>query len=117
LLRRALPLAHTRGDAIAISHIEAAIVRAGAGGQRWRSGAVKVFLDGVIDQGTAWLGARDPRGRATASNWPDPERYAEVVRRCVAAGLGCATHAIGDRAIRAALDAYTDALRDLLSGL
>ncbi len=88
------------------TQIEAAIVRAGAGGQRWRSGAVKFFLDGVIDQGTAWLGARDPRGRATASNWPDPRRYAEVVRRCVAAGLGCATHAIGDRAIRAALDAY-----------
>jgi predicted amidohydrolase YtcJ len=86
--------------------LDAAIARAGAAGRRWRAGAVKLFLDGVIDQGTAWLGAPDPHGRTTAPNWPDPSRYAEVVRRCLAAGLGCATHAVGDRAVRTALDAY-----------
>jgi predicted amidohydrolase YtcJ len=83
-----------------------AIARAGESGRRWRSGAVKLFLDGVVDQGTAWLAAPDPYGRTTAPNWPDPARYAAVVARCMAAGLGCATHAIGDRAIRTALDAY-----------
>jgi len=89
--------------------IDAAIARAGATGRRWRAGAVKLFLDGVVDQGTAWLGAPDPLGRVTGPNWPDPARYAELVHRCVAAGLGCATHAIGDRAIRTALDAYAAA--------
>jgi len=86
-----------------------AIARAGRCGRRWRSGAAKFFLDGVIDQGTAWLGRCDLRGEGTAPNWPDPGRYADVVRRCVAAGLGCATHAIGDQAIRTALDAYASA--------
>ena len=86
-----------------------AIARASRRGRRWSTGAVKFFLDGVVDQGTAWLGAPDPCGRTTAPNWPDPDRYAEIVARCVAAGLGCATHAIGDRAIRAALDAYAAA--------
>lgn len=86
-----------------------AIDRAARRGRRWSTGAVKFFLDGVVDQGTAWLGAPDPCGRATSPNWPDPDRYAEIVARCVAAGLGCATHAIGDRAIRAALDAYAAA--------
>jgi predicted amidohydrolase YtcJ len=90
--------------------IAEAIVRAGRSGRRWRSGAVKLFLDGVVEQGTAWLGAPDATGRETAPNWPAPTRYAEVVERCVAAGLGCATHAIGDRAIRTALDAYAAAL-------
>lgn len=86
-----------------------AIARARSAGRRWRSGAVKFFLDGVLEQGTAWLGAPDARGRTTAPNWPDPDRYAAVVARCTAAGLGCATHAIGDRAIRTALDAYVAA--------
>ncbi len=86
--------------------IAEAISRARGSGRRWSSGAVKFFLDGVIDQGTAWLGAPDLTGHGTVPNWPDPQRYAEVVRRCVGAGLGCATHAIGDRAIRTALDVY-----------
>jgi len=93
-------------DAAAIDDV---IVRASRHGRRWRSGAVKFFLDGVVDQGTAWLGAPDPYGRTGTPNWPDLEWYFEVVRRCADAGLTCATHAIGDRAIRAALDAYAAA--------
>ena len=89
--------------------IAGAIARAGRSGRRWRSGAVKFFLDGVVEQGTAWLGAPDPGGHTTAPNWPAPARYAEVVARCVGAGLACATHAIGDRAIGVALDAYAAA--------
>jgi hypothetical protein len=92
--------------------IEDAIARAGRAGRRWRTGGVKFFLDGVIDQGTAWLGVPDLTGEGTAPNWPDPGRYAELVRRCVAAGVGCATHAIGDQAIRTALDAYAAARGD-----
>jgi predicted amidohydrolase YtcJ len=91
------------------ARIAEAIARAGRAGRRWRSGAVKFFLDGVVAQGTAWLGAPDAAGRETQPNWPDPARYAEVVAHCLDAGLGCATHAIGDRAIRVALDAYAAA--------
>jgi predicted amidohydrolase YtcJ len=91
--------------------IDAAIARAARHGRRWRAGAVKFFLDGVVDQGTAWLGAPDPCGCRTGPNWPDPTRYADIVARCIEAGLGCATHAIGDRAIRTALDAYEAAGR------
>jgi predicted amidohydrolase YtcJ len=89
--------------------IDDAIARASRRGRRWRAGAVKFFLDGVVDQGTAWMGASDPAGRNGEPNWPDLAWFAEVVRRCVAEGLGCATHAIGDRAIRTALETYAAA--------
>ena len=69
----------------------------------------KFFIDGVIDSGTGWLFEAGPNGEGTEPFWPDPARYAEVVAHCARAGLQCATHAIGDRAIAAALDAYRDA--------
>ena len=79
------------------------------GGRRWRAGAAKFFIDGVIDTGTAWLFEPGPHGEGTEPFWPDPGRYAEVVARFARAGFQCATHAIGDRAVAAALDAYRDA--------
>ncbi|HTE59698.1 MAG TPA: amidohydrolase family protein, partial [Solirubrobacteraceae bacterium] len=79
------------------------------GGRRWRAGVAKFFIDGVIDSGTAWLFQPGPQGEGTEPYWPDPGRYAEVVARCARAGFQCATHAIGDRAVAAALDAYRDA--------
>ena len=78
-------------------------------GRRWRCGVAKFFIDGVIDTGTAWLWEPGPHGEGTEPFWPDPGRYAEVVARCARGGFQCATHAIGDRAIAAALDAYRDA--------
>jgi len=78
-------------------------------GRRWRGGVAKFFIDGVIDTGTAWLFEPGPHGEGTEPFWPDPARYAEVVARCARAGFQCATHAIGDRAVAAALDAYRDA--------
>jgi predicted amidohydrolase YtcJ len=78
-------------------------------GRRWRAGAAKFFIDGVIDSGTAWLFEPGPHGEGTEPFWPDPRRYAEVVARCAGAGFHCATHAIGDRAVAAALDAYAGA--------
>jgi predicted amidohydrolase YtcJ len=81
----------------------------GERGRRWRGGVAKFFADGVIGSGTAWLEEPDTLGDGTAPFWPDPERYAEVVARCAAAGFQCVTHAIGDRAMRAALDAYAAA--------
>ena len=81
------------------------------GGRRWRAGAAKFFIDGVIDTGTAWLFEPGPHGEGTEPFWPDPGRYAEVVARFARAGFQCATHAIGDRAVAAALDAYRAAGR------
>jgi len=71
-------------------------------GRRWRAGVAKFFIDGVIDTGTAWL--HDTPG--SRPFWPDPDRYAAVVAAFSRAGFQCATHAIGDRAVTAALDAY-----------
>lgn len=75
-------------------------------GRRWRGGVAKLFVDGVIDSGTAWLYAPDSEGAGNDSFWPDPARYAEVVARYAEAGFQCVTHAVGDRAVAAALDAY-----------
>ena len=76
------------------------------GGRRWRGGAAKFFIDGVVETGTAWLYEADTAGSGLTPFWPDPTRYAEVVRRFAVAGFQCITHAVGDRAVRAALDAY-----------
>jgi predicted amidohydrolase YtcJ len=89
--------------------IEQLLAHRDRGGRRWRAGAAKFFIDGVIDTGTAWLFEPGPHGEGTQPFWPDPARYAEVVARCARGGFQCATHAIGDRAVAAALDAYRDA--------
>ncbi|MEV0083270.1 amidohydrolase [Saccharopolyspora sp. NPDC050642] len=75
-------------------------------GRMWRTSAVKFILDGTIDGGSAWLCHPDSRGEGTAPVWREPGEYAEAVRRVVAHGLPCWTHAIGDRAVSFALDTY-----------
>ncbi len=77
-----------------------------AHGELWRGGTAKFFIDGVVETGTAWLEEPDARGEGTRPYWPDPERYAAAVAAFASAGFACTTHAIGDRAVRAALDAY-----------
>ncbi|KAA2262648.1 amidohydrolase [Solihabitans fulvus] len=73
---------------------------------RWRTGAVKFFLDGTIDGGSAWLGHPDCAGDGTRPMWTDVHRYRDAVRKVVDLGLPCFTHAIGDRAVTNALDTY-----------
>lgn len=75
----------------------------GTGGRRWTIHGVKFFLDGTIDGGTAWLEAPDTHGQSTQSVWSDPADYVAAVRFFAANGIGTATHAIGDAAIRHAL--------------
>jgi predicted amidohydrolase YtcJ len=75
-------------------------------GRRWRAGTAKFFLDGVLDSGTAWLVDPGPDGANAHPFWPDVGRYAELVRRFTAAGFSAITHAVGDGAVRGALDAY-----------
>jgi predicted amidohydrolase YtcJ len=88
--------------------VAARIDLARRGGRRWRVAGIKLFSDGVIDTGTAWLHAPDASGDGLASFWPDWDRYREVIRRYDAAGLQLTTHAVGDRAVTAVLDAYAE---------
>jgi len=76
----------------------------GTGGRRWKVHGVKFFLDGTIDGGTAWLDAPDTHGQSTHSTWSDPADYAAAIGFFAANGIGTATHAIGDAAIRCALE-------------
>lgn len=76
----------------------------GLGGRRWRIHGVKFFLDGTIDGGTAWLDAPDTHGQSTHSTWNNSADYAAAVGFFAANGVGTATHAIGDAAIRFALE-------------
>jgi predicted amidohydrolase YtcJ len=73
-------------------------------------GAVKLFLDGVIEGHTAaMLGpyGDDPK-QFGSLNW-DPEQYKKTVAALDRHGIQVYTHAIGDRAVRVALDAYESA--------
>jgi predicted amidohydrolase YtcJ len=81
-----------------------------------RSGVVKVFADGVIEypaQTAALLSPYlDADGKPTKTSgelYFDPQRFARLVQKLDAAGLTVHIHAIGDRAVRASLDAFASA--------
>ncbi|MDR9373099.1 amidohydrolase family protein, partial [Conexibacter sp. JD483] len=78
-------------------------------GRLWRGGVAKFFADGVVESGTAWLEQPDARGGGSHCYWPDEQRLHELIVRFAGAGFQCATHAIGDRAVRFVLDAYAAA--------
>ncbi|MFE5299019.1 amidohydrolase [Streptomyces sp. NPDC056632] len=87
------------------------IAQQGRGGALWRVDGVKLFMDGTIDNGTAWLERPDCHGESTHAFWPDPAAYTHVVGELHRAGVPTATHAIGDAAVRHALDAIEKAGR------
>jgi predicted amidohydrolase YtcJ len=74
------------------------------------AGAVKFFLDGVIESHTAAMlePYSDDRTQIGSLLW-DPENYTEAVAELDQRGLQIFTHAIGDKAVRLALDAYQHA--------
>ncbi|BBH70036.1 amidohydrolase [Actinoplanes sp. OR16] len=80
--------------------VDALIAAQGSGGELWRVHGVKLFMDGTIDNGTAWLEKPDCHGESTHAYWPDPDRYSQIVTILDAAGVPTATHAIGDAAVR-----------------
>ncbi|MCX4745905.1 amidohydrolase [Kitasatospora sp. NBC_01287] len=92
----------TANDADAVTEL---IRLQGTGGARWRVDGVKLFMDGTIDNGTAWLEAPDCHGQSTHAFWPDPQVYTRVIGQLHRAGVPTATHAIGDAAVRHVLDA------------
>jgi len=86
--------------------VEAMLALPDVRGRLWRTGTAKFFLDGVLDSGTAWLVDPGPDGVNADPFWPDLDRYRDLVDRFTAAGFSCITHAVGDGAVRGALDAY-----------
>ncbi|GAA2689089.1 amidohydrolase [Streptomyces lunalinharesii] len=91
--------------------VRALIAQQGTSGRLWRTAGVKLFMDGTIDNGTAWLERPDCHGESTHAFWPDPAAYTRVIGRLHAAGVPTATHAIGDAAVRHVLDAVAQARR------
>ncbi|MFG2884102.1 amidohydrolase [Streptomyces sp. NPDC048297] len=81
----------------------------GTGGARWRVDGAKLFMDGTIDNGTAWLEVPDCHGESGHAFWPDPQCYTEVITALHRAGVPTATHAIGDAAVRHVLDSVEKA--------
>ena len=77
---------------------------------RLKSARVKMFMDGVIDSGTAAMiedYADQPGWRGEPLH--DAERFNEAARIIDGAGLQISVHAIGDDAIRRVLDGYAAA--------
>lgn len=66
---------------------------------------VKVFLDGVLENRTAWMLAPYEDTRSQGEPLYTGEKLREIVRACESVGFGLHFHAVGDRAVRAALDA------------
>ena len=84
--------------------------RAASSHGRFRAGSVKLMLDGVAETGTAAL--LDPYldrcGCATANrgtSFLDADQLPKYVTELDALGFQCHFHALGDRAVRDALDA------------
>ena len=77
----------------------------------WLScGFVKMFMDGVIDSGTAYMLNDYPGrpGHRAAPLFPGP-RFNEVATEIDRRGLQIAVHAIGDGAVRTTIDGYVAA--------
>lgn len=75
---------------------------------RVRIGGAKVFVDGTLNSRTAWMlepFADGRPGHPGGTPMMSAREIEDAVRRCDAAGLPLAAHAIGDGAVRAVLDA------------
>jgi len=77
-------------------------------GRRWSVRAVKFFIDGTVEGGTAWLEHPDCHGQGTEAFWLDPAEYTKAVHHFAAAKVQTATHAIGDAGVRHVIDSLTD---------
>lgn len=76
------------------------------------TGGAKLMLDGVIDSGTgAMLDPYETQRENRGKLFWEPEAFKKAVAQINSRGLQVSTHAIGDAAIRLALDAYEEAGR------
>ncbi len=84
-----------------IPHLRETGLRSGLGSPMLRLGYLKAFMDGTLGSQTAWM--LDGSGVRITSG----EQLAEIVRDASEIGWPVAVHAIGDRANREALDAFS----------
>jgi predicted amidohydrolase YtcJ len=83
-----------------------------------RADVVKLFADGVMEYPTQTAALLEPyqdaQGHPTQNSgrlYYEPKPFADFVSRADQEGFGVHVHAIGDRAVRAALDAFEAARR------
>ena len=81
----------------------------GTGGRRWYVRGAKLFIDGTVDNGTAWLAEPDTLGESTSPYWPDPAGFSRAIGWFDAHDVPTTTHAIGDQGVRHALQAVARA--------
>ncbi|MFE1953737.1 amidohydrolase [Streptomyces sp. NPDC059524] len=81
----------------------------GRRGRRWHVEGAKFMLDGTADNGTAWFDHPDIHGENREPLWRDVEAYRAAVHFFTERGIPTATHAIGDQAVRFALDVIEEA--------
>jgi predicted amidohydrolase YtcJ len=74
------------------------------------AGAAKFFLDGVIETHTAaMIEPYSDQPKTSGDLFWEPDKYKQAVATLDKEGVQILTHAIGDRAVRLALDAYENA--------
>ncbi|HYJ32302.1 MAG TPA: amidohydrolase [Candidatus Binatia bacterium] len=100
---------------IALDQALALGLRSGFGTERLRIGPVKMFADGTLGSATALLEAPYEGSTDAGIEVTDAGALAEGCRRAAEGGLSVAIHAIGDRAVRHALDAIETPLNAGLS--
>jgi predicted amidohydrolase YtcJ len=94
-----------------LEQVAAAAEMASAFATPWlRVVGVKIISDGVIDACTAAMLRPYANGALPPPIWP-PSSLGQAVTAADAAGLQIAIHAIGDAAVRNALDAFEEAAR------
>lgn len=106
--RVALPFSRAPGDSALRDWV--------ALGQRWsgpllRTGIAKGMLDGTVDAATAAMLAPYAIGEGSGLPRWTAEDLADAVTRYDSAGIQVELHAIGDKAIRMALDAFEETAR------
>jgi predicted amidohydrolase YtcJ len=93
----------------ALPRLVAEGIRSGQGSEWLTIGGVKLFLDGSLGKQTAWMlepyeGSRDRGMPITAL-----EQAQAAIQLAAGAGIAATVHAIGDAAVRRALDLLADA--------
>ncbi len=118
----ALKALHQRGDlpirvcqflgSECLDEIGSMGLRSGSGDDRLWFGGVKFFADGSLGSRTAWMEQPYEGTEDCGISTIDPLTLQRQVRAANMAGVGVAIHAIGDRALRVALDALEAASPD-----
>ncbi|RAX49509.1 amidohydrolase [Arthrobacter sp. AQ5-05] len=114
--RRELPLRVNKIMPVAVlDQIIEQGVRSGQGDPWLRRGGVKIFSDGSLSSGTCLMHSPYGYSRSEGLAVTAPQELNLLVKRANDNGLSAAVHAIGDRAVSNALDAFELAAEDRTS--